>query len=51
MVTPALTTVRVDRYESGIRAMERMLEMIAAPDAAYPPILTPAGQLVVRDSA
>lgn len=51
MVTPALTTVCVDRYGSGQQAMERMLEMIAAPDEEYPPLTTPADELIVRESA
>jgi LacI family transcriptional regulator len=50
-VTPALTTVRVDRYGSGQEVMTRMLEMIQAPEEAYPPIITPADKLIIRDSA
>ncbi len=38
MVTPALSTVHVDKYEIGRRAMERILQMIEAPTKQFRPI-------------
>ncbi len=50
MVSPALTTVRVDKYDLGRRAMIRLLAMFDDPDATFPPISVGV-ELVVRESA
>lgn len=49
-VSPALTTVRVDKRALGSRAMARVLEMLAAPHQAFPPIFIPT-ELIRRESA
>ena len=49
-VTPALTTVRMDKQALGDRAVARLLEMLDAPELQYAPVFIPA-ELVVRESA
>jgi LacI family transcriptional regulator len=48
--SPALTTVRVDKQLLGRRAVERLLEMLDAPDGEFSPLSVPA-ELVLRESA
>jgi len=50
MVSPALTTIRVDKYALGQQAMTRLLAMFDNPDATAPPISIGV-ELVVRESA
>jgi LacI family transcriptional regulator len=50
LVSPALTTVRVDKRALGGRAMARILEMLAAPGQAFQPIFLPT-ELIRRESA
>lgn len=50
MVSPSLTSVRVDKYDLGRQAMARLLVMLDGPEAALPPIRVGV-QLVVRESA
>jgi LacI family transcriptional regulator len=50
MVSPALTSVRVDKYYLGQQAMTRLLAMLDDPDAVFPPICVDV-ELVVRESA
>lgn len=50
MVTPSLTTIRVDKYDLGRQAMTRLLEMLDAPETTFPPIWLDV-ELVVRESA
>jgi LacI family transcriptional regulator len=50
MTTPALTTIRVDKYAIGQMAMSRLLEMIEHPNEAFPPIhIDP--ELMIRETA
>jgi LacI family transcriptional regulator len=49
-VSPALTTVRVDKRRLGEQAMARVLEMLHTPDQVFPPIFAPA-ELLLRESA
>jgi len=49
MVTPALTTIRTDKYEIGRQAMQRLLQMIENPEDVFPPIQLDV-ELVVRGS-
>ena len=49
-VTPALTTVRMDKHALGNQAVARLLEMLDEPEVQYAPIFIPA-ELVVRESA
>jgi LacI family transcriptional regulator len=48
--TPALTTIRVNKYELGQQAMTRLLNMLAQPEAVFPPINLDV-ELVIRESA
>ena len=48
--TPQLTTVRVDKYDLGRRSLNRILEMLAQPDAVFPKVALDV-ELVVRESA
>jgi LacI family transcriptional regulator len=48
-VTPALTTVRFDKYGLGQQAVARLFEMLAAPTQSFPPFYS-AVELVVRQS-
>jgi LacI family transcriptional regulator len=50
MVSPALTSVRVDKYYLGQQAMIRLLAMFDEPEAVFPPVQVDV-QLVVRESA
>jgi LacI family transcriptional regulator len=47
---PPLTTVRLPKYELGRRAMERLLDMLNAPDTSCPPVWMGV-ELVIRESA
>ena len=49
-VTPALTTVRMDKQALGAQAVARLLEMLDEPEVQYAPVFIPA-ELVVRESA
>ena len=49
-VTPALTTVRMDKQALGDQAVARLLEMLAAPEDSFPPVLVPT-ELILRESA
>jgi LacI family transcriptional regulator len=48
--TPALTTVRVDKYDLGCQAVARLLEMLENPEIVFPPICLDV-ELVLRESA
>lgn len=50
MITPALTTVRVDKYAVGKMAVTRLMEMIADPSAEYAPLELQL-ELVLRETA
>jgi len=50
MVSPSLTSVRVDKYYLGEQAMLRLLAMLDEPDATFLPICVDV-ELVVRESA
>lgn len=50
LVSPSLTSVRVDKYHLGQQAMSRLLAMLDEPDAAFPPICIDV-ELVIRESA
>lgn len=47
--TPALSSVRIDKYELGRQAMTRLLEMLEAPAATFPPIWLDV-ELIARES-
>jgi LacI family transcriptional regulator len=49
-ICPALTTVRVDKYELGRQAMNRLLQMLAEPGIELGPVWMDV-ELVVRQSA
>jgi LacI family transcriptional regulator len=49
-ISPALTTVRVDKYELGRQAMKRLLQMLAEPGVELGPVWMDV-ELVVRQSA
>ena len=49
MSNPALSTIHYDKYTIGKKAMNRLLEMIADPQATFPPIRLGV-DLVVRES-
>jgi LacI family transcriptional regulator len=49
-ISPALTTVRVDKAALGEQAMARLLEMLQSPDQVFAPISVPTA-LVIRESA
>ena len=49
MVSPSLTSVRVDKYHLGQQAMIRLLDMLDKPDAIFPPIHVGV-ELVARES-
>jgi LacI family transcriptional regulator len=49
-VSPALTTVRVDKEKLGHLITDRLLDMLASPGTEYPS-LTLEPQLVIRESA
>ncbi len=50
LVTPPLTTIRLDKYLLGQQAMTRLLEMLDKPESVFPPINLDV-ELVVRESA
>jgi LacI family transcriptional regulator len=50
LVTPALTTVRADKYELGSQALNLLVSMLDEPEAAFPPVHIGV-ELVVRESA
>lgn len=50
LVTPPLTTIRLDKYGTGRAAMARLFDMLEAPDATFDPIVLDV-ELVVRESA
>ncbi len=50
MLTPPLTTVRVDKYELGRQAMSRLLDMLDSPGTSFPPVYLDV-ELVIRESA
>jgi LacI family transcriptional regulator len=50
LVTPALTTIHVDKYELGQQAMTRLLAMLDDPETLFPP-LTLEVKLMQRESA
>jgi LacI family transcriptional regulator, galactose operon repressor len=49
MVSPALTTIRVDKYDLGCQAMQRLLQILDDPAGCAPPVHVPV-ELVVRQS-
>lgn len=49
MLSPPLTTVRVDKYELGRQAANRLFEMLDNPKTSFPPIYLDV-ELVVRES-
>lgn len=50
MITPSLTTIRVDKYAIGQMAIHRLLEMIENPDESFPRIdIEP--ELILRETA
>jgi DNA-binding LacI/PurR family transcriptional regulator len=49
-VTPALTTIRLDKHELGRKAVTRLVEMRENSGAEYPPIFLDV-ELVIRESA
>jgi len=49
MVVPPLTTIRIDQYELGRQAVMRLLQMLADPEAEFPPIHLGV-ELIVRGS-
>ncbi len=50
MVSPALTTIRVNKYDLGRQAMNRLRQMLAQPDQTFAPLWTDV-ELIVRTSA
>lgn len=50
LVSPALTTVHVDKYEVGRRATNLLLQLLQKPDQDYPTQYVDA-ELVIRESA
>lgn len=50
MVTPSLSTIRVDKYQIGQKAMQRLLMMIEDPKLRFPPIELGV-ELVIRESS
>lgn len=50
LVSPALTTIRLDKYEIGRQAMSRLLEMLENPEVVFSPIQLGV-ELVIRESA
>jgi LacI family transcriptional regulator len=50
LVTPALTTVHIDKFELGRQAVTRLSQMLEEPESIFPPIRLDV-ELVVRDSA
>lgn len=50
LVTPPLTTVRLDKYLLGQQAMTRVLAMLDQPEEVYPPVVLDV-ELIIRESA
>ncbi len=50
LVTPALTTIHIDKFELGRQAVARLAQLLAEPEIILPPIRLEV-ELVVRDSA
>jgi LacI family transcriptional regulator len=50
LVTPPLTTVRVDKYDLGCKALELLVKMLDEPDDNFPPIQMDV-ELIARESA
>ena len=50
MATPSLTSIRVDKYELGQQAMNRLLTMLDDPETSFPPLWVGV-ELVIRESA
>lgn len=50
LVTPSLTTVHVDKYELGRRAVTLLMDMLDNPETEFPPIYLDV-ELVIRESA
>ena len=50
LVTPTLTSVRVDKYNLGQQAMTRLLAMLENPTAEFPPVRLEVA-LTIRESA
>ena len=50
MATPSLTSVRIDKYELGQQAMNRLLTMLDDPEASFPPLCVGV-ELIIRESA
>ncbi len=50
LVSPALTTIRLDKYEIGQMAMQRLLKMISSPEVKLPPLSLNV-EFVRRESA
>ena len=50
LVSPALTTIHVDKYEIGKQAANLLLDMLKDSSKTYPPIYVDT-ELVVRESA
>jgi LacI family transcriptional regulator len=50
LVTPALTTIHIDKLELGRQAVTRLAQMLAEPETIFPSIRLDV-ELVVRDSA
>lgn len=49
ITSPSLTSVRVDKYAIGAKAMTRLLEMLEQPDTIFPSLEMPV-ELVLRES-
>jgi LacI family transcriptional regulator len=50
LVTPALTTVHLDKYALGRQAVTRLVEMLEEPENTFPPTVLDV-KLVIRESA
>ncbi len=48
--TPPLTTIRIDKYDLGRQAANRLFEMLDNPEATFPSIYV-AVELIIRESA
>ena len=50
MATPSLTSIRVDKYNLGQQAMNRLLTMLDSPETSFAPLCVGV-ELVIRESA
>jgi LacI family transcriptional regulator len=50
LVTPALTTIHIDKLELGRQAVARLAQLLEEPETIFPPVRLDV-ELVVRDSA